>query len=170
MNETFKALIFALCVTTYVTSTAGCGDDTTELPPKLDSETTETDNRSSDETTGSQSEGQEPSERYARDIQPIWSLECHTCHETPSPAEDLDLTTRSSRENLVGVNSEQVPTMKLVDPGSLETSYLWSKLQDTHKSVGGDGLSMPKVSRWVGGRLSEADLAIIEQWILDGAP
>ena len=55
--------------------------------------------------------------------------------------------------------------MDRIEPGDPANSYLWHKFNNSHLSVGGTGSRMPK-----GGQpLGAADLALIEQWILDGA-
>jgi mono/diheme cytochrome c family protein len=63
----------------------------------------------------------------------------------------------------VDVASAGNPAMVLVSPGSLEDSYLWAKLNDTQGDVGGAGDVMPTT-----GVL--ADLSVVEDWILAGAP
>jgi len=51
-----------------------------------------------------------------------------------------------------------------IAPGDPEGSYLWAKLNGTQIEAGGDGSPMP-----LGVPLDDATLAIIEQWILEGA-
>ena len=70
---------------------------------------------------------------------------------------------------IVDISSKQVPSMLLVAPGNLDGSYLWHKLLGSQSSVGGEGLSMPKIATNVGGRLSDADLMIVKEWIEEGA-
>jgi hypothetical protein len=54
-----------------------------------------------------------------------------------------------------------------VTPGSVEASYLWHKVNGTHRSpeVGGTGSRMPLS----GAPLSEAQLATLRAWIEGGA-
>ena len=59
--------------------------------------------------------------------------------------------------------------MFLVTPGSLEDSYLWHKLRNTHTDVGGSGLGMPTALFGDYEPLPEADIVTIETWILEGA-
>lgn len=70
-----------------------------------------------------------------------------------------------SYKALVSAPSEDVPTMSLVEPDSLDDSYMWHKIKGTHVSVGGSGVSMPKGTKTV----SASEVSDIEQWILDGA-
>jgi hypothetical protein len=53
-----------------------------------------------------------------------------------------------------------------VEPSDPVASYLWHKLNGTHLSVGGEGDQMPRS----GQNLTSAELLLIEQWILEGAP
>ena len=104
---------------------------------------------------------------YLADIQPVWEGNC-LCHVmNPSgvmTAEVLTLNADVSYEQLVGAASEQVPELDRVQPGSLEDSYLWRKIEGTHEDVGGSGTAMPP-----GLELDEADLMVLEAWILGGA-
>ena len=99
---------------------------------------------------------------YDDDIQPLWTSKCSGCHIT-STSGGLDLTTSSDQINVV---SDDVGTMDRIEPGSTANSYIWHKLNGTQSSVGGAGDQMPK------GRtaLGASDLAMIETWILEGAP
>ena len=60
--------------------------------------------------------------------------------------------------------SVQVPNMVLVEPGSLDASYLWLKLQGEHSSMGGYGTRMPPEAA-----LDAAAMDTIQEWILSGA-
>ena len=64
----------------------------------------------------------------------------------------------------MGVASSDVPSMNRVEPFDPQNSYLWHKLNGTMTSVGGTGSQMPKT-----GSLTTTELALIEQWIVDGA-
>jgi hypothetical protein len=55
--------------------------------------------------------------------------------------------------------------LNYVVPGNLEESYLWHKMKGTHRDVGGSGSAMP-----LGSTLSEEQIALLEAWILGGAP
>ena len=127
-----------------------CGDD------GRDSSTTDTAGTTSSTTLTPIS--------HAEVVQPIWEGTCGaTCHLGMSSFGGLSLE-GDGRDDLVKVESGQLPSMKLVKPGNLEKSYLWHKLQNTHVDVGGNGVAMPKV-----GSLTDDELDIIELWILSGA-
>lgn len=104
---------------------------------------------------------------YATEVQPIWEGNC-LCHLMGASgmmtAQYLTLNPEVSYEQLVGVPSEQAPDVARVEPGRLEDSYLWRKIEGTHEEVGGSGTKMPPAIA-----LNEADVAVIEAWILGGA-
>jgi hypothetical protein len=90
-------------------------------------------------------------------IEPI----CTACHIGATAPEGLRLDEANAYALLVGVASSQVPSLLRVDPGNPDDSYLIRKLEGT-QSVGG---RMPLN----GVPLSTADIAVVRQWILDGA-
>ncbi len=103
---------------------------------------------------------------YAMDIQPIWDMKCVSgCHLPGGigAATGPLLGATDSYASIVNKQSSTV-TMPLVTPGDPEMSYLWHKLNGTYGDVGGTGAKMP-----IGPSLDEPTLALIEQWILDGA-
>lgn len=100
----------------------------------------------------------------ATDIQPIFDRNCISCHAGDAPSAGLDLSTGASANTIVGVLSTQVPTMVLVEEGSVEASYLWHKLNSTHQQLGGIGTRMPPELT-----LASTDLAVFEAWIAGGA-
>ncbi len=101
---------------------------------------------------------------FSADIQPIFDAECTTCHRSPRPQGDLDLSS-DGYGDIVGVASGDVPSMDYISPGDTTNSYLWHKINGTQASVGGSGDDMPKG----GSALSAVNLALIESWILAGA-
>lgn len=100
----------------------------------------------------------------AADIQPIFNRNCIACHAGDAPASDLDLSEGRASTELVGVISAQVGTMVLVEPGSVEASYLWYKINSTHQEVGGFGTRMPPEFTML-----STELALFEAWIEGGA-
>lgn len=100
---------------------------------------------------------------FADAIWPIFDDGCG-CHTDSNGAGKLKLAEDVAYDDLVGEPSNQVPEMLLVDPGSAETSYLWHKLNNTHKSVGGKGKVMPP-----GGALDMESLDLVQLWIDQGA-
>lgn len=99
----------------------------------------------------------------------VFHLSCATsgCHDNrATPAGNLDLSTYgASYAGLVNKVSRQVTSMKIVDPGFPDESYLVNKLQGTHITVGGTGSRMPQYAA----ALTSADLDRILTWITDGA-
>jgi hypothetical protein len=88
-----------------------------------------------------------------------------SCHAgsppTAFPALDAD-----GWAAMVGVPSEQVPVLNLVEPYDPASSYLVLKLRGTAADAGGVATPMP-----IGdAALDESDIAAIEAWIASGAP
>src|SRR5439155_286563 len=67
---------------------------------------------------------------FRGDVQPIFTAGCALpgCHSGPIPTQGLDLSDGSSYAALVGRPSTELPTVKLIDPGSATTSYLLWKV------------------------------------------
>jgi len=101
--------------------------------------------------------------RFADHIWPIFDANC-SCHKDDNGAGQLRMRVDDAYINLVEEPAEQLPMMMLVQPGSPDKSYLWQKLNDTQQDVGGKGKRMPS-----SGLLEEADLDLIELWIVAGA-
>jgi Ca2+-binding RTX toxin-like protein len=98
---------------------------------------------------------------YATEIQPIFNSRCISCHSGVSAPQGLRLDANNSYANLVGVASNEVPSLQRVEPGDPDNSYLVQKVEGT-ADVGGQ---MP-----LGGPpLSAATIAVIRQWISEGA-
>lgn len=100
---------------------------------------------------------------FAVDIWPIFDEECG-CHMSKKGEGKLSLKENVAYEQMINQPSSQLPTMMRITPGSAADSYVWHKLDDTHKSVGGKGKVMPP-----GGKLDMAQLDLIKQWIDTGA-
>jgi Ca2+-binding RTX toxin-like protein len=98
---------------------------------------------------------------FTRQIQPIFTQRCDHCHSGSSAPQGLRLDADNSYADLVNVDSNEVPSLKRVEPGDPDNSYLVQKVEGT-AAVGG---RMP-----LGGdRLSDADIDLIRQWISEGA-
>jgi len=149
-----------------VTATTG---DATTTGSGGSSETGAVDETGATEPTGSTgaSEGTgvdtEAGVSFAAAVWPIFDEHC-SCHEDSNGAGGLRLTADDAYANLVGVPSEDLPEMLLAAPGSPKESYLWHKLNNTQKEVGGKGKRMPPKKD-----LDPAVLALIQQWIEEGA-
>ncbi len=93
---------------------------------------------------------------YVNDVQPIFNQYCTSCHPTSG---NLDLTTSNSYSQLVNVNASGYSAKRVV-PGDPEHSVLYKKIDDS----GVYGSNMP-----LSGNLSQAQINIIKQWIVEGA-
>lgn len=86
---------------------------------------------------------------------------CTVCHSGANAAQGLRLDAANSFSNLVGIGSEQDGSTLRVDPGNPDGSYLVQKLEGS-AAVGGrmplDGPALP-----------QSTIAVVRQWILDGA-
>ena len=106
---------------------------------------------------------------FAKTIEPILNKSCAlaSCHiPNGPPPHDLVLVAGHSYEHLIAVPSVEADTMRLVEPGNPEASYLIHKLRGTHKEVGGGGARMP----FDLDPLTEEQIAIIATWIGDCSP
>ena len=84
------------------------------------------------------------------------------CHAGARPQLDLNLSTGQSFSNIVNVPSIEEEDLLRIDPGDPEASYLFKKIRGDSDIV---GAQMPL------GRaaLSDAQINLIRDWILDGA-
>lgn len=104
-----------------------------------------------------------------KEVQPIFTAKCTACHNPNGmdegvPAASLVLLDGRAIENLVRVPSIESKLPRLT-PGDLSRSYIHHKLHGTFLSVGGAGAQMP-----LGGQLTPEELALVDDWILSGAP
>jgi hypothetical protein len=109
---------------------------------------------------------------HAVDIQPIWDEHCTmACHEPDGEWGFLLDMSGNAYDAIVGVPAPQFMSLNHVEPGDLDASYLWHKINNTQASVGGSGLPMPKARAGMSATVLTADqLAMIEEWIAGGAP
>jgi len=98
---------------------------------------------------------------YGDEIQPIFSSRCTECHSGGGAPHGLRLDAANSYDSLVDIASDEVPSLRLVDPGDPDSSYLVDKVEGT-QAVGG---RMPL------GRtpLTTAQIDLIRRWISEGA-
>jgi hypothetical protein len=104
---------------------------------------------------------------YAADIQPIWDQSCVGCHMDGGFAELFVHLDGDSYGNVVGVLSVQATDKQLIEAGNAADSYLIAKLRNTQEAAGGSGDLMPGGAMPV--PLPEATIAMIEQWVNEGA-
>lgn len=90
----------------------------------------------------------------------VFSTSCAVsgCHLGSSAPHGLDLSPGSAGDNLVGVDSDQLPAFKRVQPGNPDDSYLMMKIEGDSRIVGG---RMPL------GRspLSGEQISLVREWI-----
>lgn len=91
----------------------------------------------------------------------VFTPDCATagCHDAVASA-GLDLTSGASYAMLVGIASSQEPGILRIAAGDPGASYLVQKLEGTAAT----GQQMP-----VGGALTQPEIDVIRQWIIDGA-
>jgi len=109
---------------------------------------------------------------FFADVAPILQTTCApNCHQVGGEWPTLELMD-SPWFSLVGVPSGQNSLMNYVEPGSLDNSYLWHKINGTMIENGGSGLMMPKakVGQTEPDELTPEQFEIIAVWILEGAP
>lgn len=102
---------------------------------------------------------------FTAEIQPLFNNRCVACHSGASPSGGLNLAEAEAYGNIVGVASQQLPTILLVGPFDPESSYLFHKIRGTQASVGGSGAQMPPI----GDPLSTAEQEKVRLWIQQGA-
>jgi len=101
---------------------------------------------------------------FSADVQPIFNRSCAKsgCHAGAVVQQGLSLESGKSYALLVGVPSTEVPTLKRVEPGRSDLSYLIDKLEGT-----GLGDRMPADGPPF---LPNAEVQVIKDWIDQGAP
>jgi hypothetical protein len=92
----------------------------------------------------------------------IFTPICTGCHSGANAPQGLRLDAANSYALLVNVNANEVPTLRRVNPGSPDTSYLVQKIQGT-ASVGG---RMPLGQA----ALPQDRIDLVRRWIAAGAP
>lgn len=102
---------------------------------------------------------------FSRDIAPILATTCATCHVTGAEAGRMSLVPRRAIASLVNVTAFEVPTLKRVDPGKPDRSYLIMKLEGTQVAHGGTGARMP----FGAAPLAPDKIALFRRWIQQGA-
>ena len=93
----------------------------------------------------------------------VFTPTCATagCHTGTGAPQGLRLDEANSFANLVDIDSQEVPTLKRVQPGDPDNSYLIQKLEGTAAV----GSQMPLMAP----PLDTATIMAIRQWITDGA-
>jgi hypothetical protein len=100
----------------------------------------------------------------ADEVQARLNQDCAGCHIGGGASGGLTLDVFQETTINVQANGSPVPMMRIA-PGSPETSYLFLKLSNTHRLVGGGGNSMPPGNMW-----SDEDLGRMAAFIQGLAP
>lgn len=106
----------------------------------------------------------DPTATFTRVQNEIFTPTCAAigCHDTIGRQSGLLLTSGASYQSVVNVPSVEMPQLARVTPGDPGNSYLYRKV--TGSGITGD--RMPQG----GPPLSDAQLALIRDWIRRGAP
>jgi hypothetical protein len=89
-----------------------------------------------------------------------------SCHAKGINKSKPILATGKGYKKIVGIASKQSDLL-LVDPGDHQASYLWHKVNGSHKSDGGGkGVQMPK---GIACCLKQSEIDLIADWIDQGA-
>lgn len=102
---------------------------------------------------------------FSKDLVPILKTRCATCHLTGTEAGRLSLHPAGAYKSLVNVQSIEAASLKRVQPGKPDASYLLMKLEGTHITNGGKGARMP----FGAPPLPPEQIALFKAWIKAGA-
>ncbi len=84
------------------------------------------------------------------------------CHDASTVSAGLKLTPADAFAELVNIQSTEEPSLKRVEPGDPENSYLWWKIRP-----GGPGNGTQRMP--ASGSLSDDQIELIRLWIEQGA-
>jgi len=106
----------------------------------------------------------DPNATFTRVQSEVFTPNCTAvgCHDQIGRQQNLRLTPGVAYGQIVGVRSEQMPSLQRVSPGNFADSYLYRKL--TGAGVTGD--RMPQGGPY----LNETQLSLVRDWVRRGAP
>lgn len=106
----------------------------------------------------------DPTATFSRVQAEIFTPSCAAlgCHDVIGRQQGLILVASQAHAQIVGVPSQQMPSLRRVEPGNFADSYLYRKVTGT--GITGD--RMPPGAP----QLSAAHLALVRDWIRRGAP
>jgi hypothetical protein len=106
----------------------------------------------------------DPNATFTRVQTEIFTPTCSQlgCHDTIGQQSQLVLTPSRAYASIVNVRSVEIPSLNRVEPGDPANSYLYRKI--TGAGITGD--RMPQALP----PLSEAQIALVRDWIRRGAP
>jgi hypothetical protein len=84
------------------------------------------------------------------------------CHHTLGSQQNLVLLPGQSYDNIVNRPSEQMPSLRRVNPGDFANSYLYRKIV-------GSGITGDRMPQG-GPYLNDAQIKLVRDWIRRGAP
>lgn len=90
---------------------------------------------------------------------------CHTGSGGSLPG-SMDLGADAVYSSVVGIASEELPSMNRIEPNDAANSYLLHKVSGTHLDAGGSGVAMPQGTSG----LSQTKIDQLTAWIENGAP
>lgn len=100
---------------------------------------------------------------FEEQVQPIFAKHCVVCHLAGGAQGELALHP-DGWSATVNVESRQ-SSLRLVEPGKPDASYLYLKLTGEHRAAGGSGETMPSPQV----PLSRDEIDTIRAWIAQGA-
>ncbi|MBI4209874.1 MAG: hypothetical protein HY538_09265 [Deltaproteobacteria bacterium] len=164
-RRAFLAVGVVFSVLTFTYSCGGSGDESGVSNPDEEEDDPGTAEEDTGDTTQTDDSGLGATLSSIQEN--IFTPNCasSSCHAGSSPQAGLNLSDGKSFENLVGVSSQQVPSLKRVESGDSGASYLVNKVEGTAGSVGGNSSQMPKG----GSPLSDEEIHAIKDWIDAGA-
>lgn len=108
--------------------------------------------------------GEERSVSFSRDLVPILTSQCATCHLAGIEAGKMALVPKKAYANLVNAPSVESKWLR-VKPGVASESYIMMKLDGTQLDNDGTGARMP----FGGAQLSPETRELFRRWIDAGA-
>lgn len=106
----------------------------------------------------------DPTATFTRVQNEIFTPTCATiaCHDPLGQQSQMVLTAGRAYSNTVGVSSVEMPQLQRVAPNDPANSYLYRKI--TGAGITGDRMPLNKPP------LSDAQIALVRDWIRRGAP
>jgi hypothetical protein len=101
---------------------------------------------------------------FAANVLPLINMACNCHQSSPILMAPFSLKPAEAYANLVNKPAMQLPSMMLVQPGALNESYVWHKINGTQAQVGGQGSIMPSTIP-----LNAEERRVFERWIAAGA-
>ncbi|HEX6641465.1 MAG TPA: hypothetical protein VF215_10155 [Thermoanaerobaculia bacterium] len=106
----------------------------------------------------------DPTATFTRVQAEVFTPSCATiaCHDPLGQQSQMVLTAGRAYANTVGVSSIEMPSLQRIAPNDPANSYLYRKI--TGAGITGDRMPLQQPP------LSDAQIALVRNWILRGAP